>query len=110
MRSTLMLSKLGNMEAADATKKLTSTLNGFKLEAEDASLVVDKVIDLDNRMATSANEITTALQYSAASAQQAGVSFDELASYIATISSVSRRSAESIGQSLGKIEALRHNS
>jgi len=54
MRSTLMLSKLGNLEAADATEKLTSTLNGFKLEAEDASLVIDKIIDLDNRYSTSA--------------------------------------------------------
>jgi len=44
-------------------------------------------------------EIATALQYSATSAQQAGVSFDELASYVTTISSVTRRSAESIGQS-----------
>ena len=109
MKSTLMLSKLGNMEAAEATEKLTSTLNGFKLEAEDASLVVDKIIDLDNRMATSANELSTALQYSAASAQQAGVSFEELLSYVATISSVSRRSAESIGQSFDKLEALRYN-
>jgi len=104
-----MLSKLGNMEAADSTEKLTSTLNGFKLEAEDASLVVDKIIDLDNRMATSANEIATALQYSAASAQQAGVSFDELTSYIATISSVSRRSAESIGQSMKTMFARLEN-
>ena len=104
-----MLSKLGNMEAADSTEKLTATLNGFKLEAEDASLVVDKIIDLDNRMATSANEISTALQYSAASAQQAGVSFDELTSYIATISSVSRRSAESIGQSMKTMFARLEN-
>ena len=109
MKSTLMLSKLGNMESADSTEKLTATLNGFKLEAEDASLVVDKIIDLDNRMATSANEISTALQYSAASAQQAGVSFDELTSYIATISSVSRRSAESIGQSMKTMFARLEN-
>jgi TP901 family phage tail tape measure protein len=109
MKSTLMLSKLGNMEAADATEKLTSTLNGFKLEAEDASLVVDKIIDLDNRMATSANELSTALQYSAASAQQAGVSFEELLSYVATISSVSRRSAESIGQSMKTMFARLEN-
>ena len=54
MRSTLMLSKLGNLEAAQATEYLTATLNGFKLEAEDASLVVSKLIDLDNRYATSA--------------------------------------------------------
>lgn len=109
MKETLKLSKLGNMESAESTEKLTSTLNGFKLEAQDASLVVDKIIDLDNRMATSANELSTALQYSAASAQQAGVSFDELLSYVATISSVSRRSAESIGQSMKTMFARLEN-
>jgi len=54
MKSTLMLSKLGNLESAESTEYLTATLNGFKLEAEDASLVVDKLIDLDNQYATSA--------------------------------------------------------
>lgn len=54
MKDVLMLSKLGNLDAAQSTEYLTATLNGFKLEAEDASLVVDKLIDLDNRLATSA--------------------------------------------------------
>ena len=55
-------------------------------------------------------EIATALQYSSNSAQQAGVSFDELTSYVTVLSSVTRKSAESIGQSFDKIEALRYNS
>jgi hypothetical protein len=38
-------------------------------------------------------EIASALQYSSNSAQQAGISFDELASYITIVSSVTRRGA-----------------
>jgi TP901 family phage tail tape measure protein len=82
LKATLMLSKLGNMESAQATEYLTSTLNGFKLEAEDAVLVVDKLINLDNQYATSAGELAEALQRTANSAQQAGFSFDEIVSYI----------------------------
>jgi hypothetical protein len=97
LKATLMLSKLGNMESAQATEYLTSTLNGFKLEAEDAVGVVDKLIALDNQYATSAGELAEALQRTANSAQQAGFSFNEIISYIATVSSVSRKSADSIG-------------
>jgi hypothetical protein len=82
MQSTMMLSKLGNMDAATSTERLTSTLNGFKLGAEDAMGIVSKLISLDNSFATSSNEISEGLSRSANSAQQAGTSFDELASYI----------------------------
>ena len=44
-------------------------------------------------------EISSALQRSSVSAQQAGVSFEELASMITVVSSVSRRAPESIGES-----------
>jgi hypothetical protein len=56
VKSSMMLSKLGNLEAAQSTEYLTSTLNGFKLEAESASDIVDKLIMLDNSAATSAGK------------------------------------------------------
>ena len=99
MRSTMILSKLGNLDSAQATELLTATLNGYKLEAEDSIRIVDQLIAVDNEYATSAGEVATALQYSANSAQQVGVGLEELISYITTVSSVTRRSAESIGQS-----------
>lgn len=99
MDSTMKLSKLGNIESAQATEYLTSTLNGFNLEAEDAISIVDKLVILDNNYATSVAEIASALQRSSNSARQAGVDFDELASYITVVSSVTRKSAESIGES-----------
>ena len=95
----MMLSKLGALESADATDFLTSTLNSYKLGAQDAASVVDKLIAVDNVAATSAGELATALKYSAATAQQSGVSLEQLISYIGTVSSVTRVSAETIGQS-----------
>ncbi|MHA1370822.1 MAG: phage tail tape measure protein, partial [Promethearchaeota archaeon] len=105
LRATLMAAKLGNMEAAEATEKLTAVLNGFKLEAEDAESVVDRLVNLDNRYATSVDEIASAMQRSSNSAQLVGVTFNDLASYITVVSSVTRKSAESIGESFKTVFA-----
>ena len=99
LRSTLMLSKLGNLDAAQSTEYLTAITNGFKISAEDAITVVDKLVAVDNIAATSAGELATAMRYTSVTAQQAGVTIEQLISYIGTVSSVTRASAESIGQS-----------
>lgn len=54
------MSKLGMMESTEATTKLTSTLNGFKMEAKDAIGVVDSLVSVDLAAATSVEEISTA--------------------------------------------------
>ena len=98
LKSTLMLSKLGALDSAQATEYLTAITNGFKVSAQDTETIVDKLIAVDNIAATSSGELATALRYTSVSAQEAGVSFEQLTSYIATVSSVTRAPAESIGQ------------
>lgn len=105
LRSSTMLSKLGNLDAAESTEYLTSTLNSYKMSAEEASSVVDKLIAVDNKAATSSGELATALRYSAASAADAGVTLDQLISYIGVVSSTTRQNAESIGQAFKTIFA-----
>jgi|GEM_PF-2699830 len=80
--ASIMMSKLANMESAQATEYLTAIINGFKLKGEDVIGVMDRLVALDNAYATSVSEISEAMQRSSNSAQQAGVSLDELASYI----------------------------
>lgn len=99
IKSSMMLSKLGNVEAAQSTEYLTSIINGFKLEAQEVEDVISKLVALDNAFATSTAEIASAMQRSSVSAQQAGVSLDELASMITVVSDVSRKAPESIGES-----------
>jgi len=96
--ASLQLSKLGAMDAADATNYLTSIMFAFNKNAEEASTVVDKLIAVDNIAATSAGELATALRYTSESAQLAGVNMEQLISYIGTVSSVTRQNAEMIGQ------------
>ena len=103
LRATTMLAKLGNLSAAESTDYLTSTLNSYRMAANEAIGVVDKLIAVDNASATSAGELATALRYSAASADQAGVSLDQLISYVGVVSSVTRQNAEMIGQAMKTI-------
>jgi len=100
LTASMMMSKLAAMDSADATEKLTAIMNGFNFEASQAQHVLDVLITLDNNYATSTNEIASAMQRSSNSAQLAGVSFEQLASYITIISATTRKSSESIGESL----------
>lgn len=93
------LSKLGAMDAREATEKLTASLNGFNLSAKDAESIVDKLISVDLAYATSADEIATALQYVASSAGLANVSLDKMIGMITVVSETTRKSAETIGNS-----------
>ena len=99
----MTLSKVGAMESAEATELLTSTLNGYKYSAEEAMGIVDKVSAIDMAAATSSEELMTALSRTANSADDAGISFDKLLSMIATVSSVTRKSASTIGESFKTI-------
>ena len=103
LESSTKLSTLGMLDSAEATQLMTATLNGFNLTAQQSESVVDKLVKVDMDYATSAGEIATALQYTSASAGMAGVSLDEMIGMITIVSSTTRRSAETIGQSFKTI-------
>ena len=92
----MTLSKVGAIESSKATELLTSSLNGYKLAAQDAMSIVDKISGIDLAAATSSYELATALARTANSADDAGVSFDRLLAMIGTVSSVTRKSASTI--------------
>jgi len=93
LTASMMMSKLAAMDSADATEKLTAIMNGFNFEASQAQHVLDVLITLDNNYATSTNEIASAMQRSSNSAQLAGISYEQLASYITIISATTRKSS-----------------
>lgn len=94
---TMMLSKLGQLDSAEAAKALTSAMKGYKVSVEDAMDIVDKFTAVDMEAAISAGDIATAMAETATSADIAGVSMDKLIGYIATVGEVTQDGAESIG-------------
>lgn len=109
LTASTMLSKLGMMDSAEATEKLTAALNGYKLSANDAIGIVDKLVNIDLIAATSSEELATALQYVSSQANAANISFDKLTALIATASETTRLSAESIGNAFKSIIARMQN-
>jgi TP901 family phage tail tape measure protein len=109
LTASTMLSKLGMMDSAEATEKLTAALNGYKLSANDAIGMVDKLVNIDLIAATSSEELATALQYVSSQANAANISFDKLTALIATASETTRLSAESIGNAFKSIIARMQN-
>jgi len=98
LRTSTMLSKLGNLEAADATSKLTAILNGYRLEVGDAIKVTDTLIALDNSLATSTESIAEGMEKASSMANSAGVSFQNLATYIGVVQSITQQSGDTVGQ------------
>lgn len=99
LTASTMMSKIASMSAAEATEYMTSTLNGYKMEAEDAMHVLDAMSAVDLAAATSVDEIATSLQKTANTARDAGVTFEKLVGYIATVSETTRQAPEIIGTS-----------
>ena len=103
LKASITMAKLAGISSSESTQYLTSVLNGYQMSAEKAMSVTDKLVAVDNAAATSVNELAVALQRSSNSASMAGVGLDQLVGYIGTVSSVSRKSAETIGESFKTI-------
>lgn len=95
--ASMMLSKLGQIESAEASKALTSAMKGYKMEVAEAIAIVDKFTAVDMEAAVSAGDIATAMAETATSADIAGVSMNRLIGYIATVAEVTQDGAESVG-------------
>ena len=105
IKDSVILAKVGQIEAADATKYLTSAMNGFKTETSDVIGIVDKLTGVDLESATSAGGLAEAMSKCANSAEVAGVSMDSLIGYIATVAEVTQKSDSVVGESFKSILA-----
>lgn len=97
IRDSLVLSKVGKIESADATDYLTSALNGYKLEAEDAMSVIDKLTAVDAESASEAGGLALSMSKTASAADMAGVSMNKLIGWLSVVKEVTRDSDEAVG-------------
>lgn len=90
---------VAHIDLAEASDYLTSTLNGFQMEATQAMEVVDKFSAVGANAGTSFEEMASALKKVASAASNANVDMDHMISYLATVSEVTREAPENIGTS-----------
>ena len=91
--------------ASEMSEYLTAVWNSYQVGAEELERYVDIMAALGAKTATSLEEIATSMQKVAATSNTVGVSMEQVSSIIATVSSVTRESAESIGTSFKTIFA-----
>jgi TP901 family phage tail tape measure protein len=94
-----MLSKISAQTQEETSQQIIAIKNAYELSSGEMQGVADKLTQVDSQSATSTKELATAIQHTAESARLAGTDFDNLVSYIATVSETSRKSASSIGES-----------
>lgn len=109
IKNSMVLSKVGQLESAEATQYLVSAMKGFDIEAKDSISIVDKLSAVDLVSATSAGGLATAMSRTAESAKLAGVSINDTIGYIAAVAEVTQKSEESIGESFKTIFARLEN-
>lgn len=102
---TLKMAKIASMDFVDATNFMTSTLNGFKLAASDASTVVDVYSQLAAKAAVDTQEIAYAMSKTASIAESAGMSFEDTSVFLTQMIETTREAPENIGTALKTIIA-----
>ena len=102
---TTKAAKTANVELQQMSEYLTAVWNSYQVGSNELELFVDKLAAVGAATATSMEEMATALSKVGATAKAVGVEYDQLNATIATISSVTRQSAESVGTALKTIYA-----
>ena len=104
---TMKMARLGGLEAADATDKMTAALRGFNMEinATSAQRVNDVYSNLAANTASNTEELGTAMQRTASIAASAGMSFEGTAAFLAQAIETTREPAENLGTAMKTIVA-----
>lgn len=102
---TLKFARIAEMDYAEATDAMTVAINAFKLEASDASRVVDVYSQLAARAAVDQNELANAMSKVASMAASVGMSLETTSAFLAQIIESTRESAETSGTALKTVLA-----
>ena len=99
--ATVTAANISRESTAQMSEYLTSTINGFDLLAERggqaATYITDVLAKLGAASGSDLAEIATGLTRTANTARDVGFEFEEISSMIATVSEVTRRTPETIG-------------
>lgn len=99
IKDSMMLSKLGEVDSAEATKYLTSAMKGYNISVKDSIGIVDKLTKVDQISATSAGGLAEGMSKTASMASLAGVSIDKLLGMLATVGETTQKSMDQVGTS-----------
>lgn len=97
------------MSAEDATKYLTASLNGYKLQTDAAQSVIDAISAIDLSAAVSSSDLAEGMSRVAVLADQSEVSMNKLLGYLATMSEVQQAGGAKTGSAMKSILSRMYN-
>jgi TP901 family phage tail tape measure protein len=101
--AALILTRLSGLDAAASVAALTATMNSFQSATLEATEIVNKLANVDAAFAVSSADLANALSRVGSSADDAGISFDELIALVTTAQQITARGGAVIGNSLKTI-------
>jgi TP901 family phage tail tape measure protein len=102
-QDALVLTRLSGLKAAESVEAVTAALNSFSQAALDSSEFVSKLAAVDAAFAVSSGDLAKAIQRVGSSAQEAGVSLDELIAIVTSAQQITARGGAVIGNSFKTI-------
>jgi len=101
--AALVLTRLSGLDAAASVAALTAAMNSFQSTTLEATEIVNKLANVDAAFAVSSADLANALSRVGSSADDAGISFDELIALVTTAQQITARGGAVIGNSLKTI-------
>ena len=99
----MILTRLAGISVVDSVESITAALNGFNKAALNSTKVINKIIAVDQAFAVSGKDLAEALKRVGSTAQDAGVSLDELMAVVTTAQQITARGGAVIGNSFKTI-------
>lgn len=99
----IKLANVSEQDTATTADQITAYRNAFGISIDEMSQSLDKLANVANNTASNVGELMTAAQRSASVASAVGASEDTFIASVATIQSVTRQSAEEIGNGMKTI-------
>ena len=103
--TTVKAANVTGMSGQDTSEALTAVWNGYRVQAEETELYVDKLAKVAAGTAADLEELSTGMSKVASAANTAGVDIDQLNAILGTVISVTREAPETIGSGFKTIFA-----
>ena len=103
LKAALILTRISGMDAEKSVKSLTAAMNGFTSAGLSAEQIVNKIVAVDTAFAVSAQDLADGFSRAGSTAEDAGVSFDQLLGLITAVEQRTARGGAVIGNAFKSI-------
>ena len=103
LKAALVLTRISGMDAEKSVKALTAAINGFTSAGLTANQIVNKMVAVDTAFAVSTQDLAEAFSRAGSTAEDAGVSFNELLGLITAVEQRTARGGAVIGNAFKSI-------